>query len=194
MRRLRNILIILVVAYLFLYGYSPALANTVLVFVLVGFIPVIFFHWLFLNYMYRFSISSVAKQFVLNQNALHNEHVTVIFTPDEKLVVMDNMPSSVRPKRMFTLKKNQLNVNKAWNRVCRVFDSFITLDSLVSFYSYDTKVEVINLEEKLPKRRNEVNISKTESGPKFVEMDKVQVDTFAKDCNKVKNSEAYLTL
>ncbi len=183
-RRIRNILISIIVVYILLFGYSPSLANTVLAFILVAAVPIFFFRWLFLNYMYKYSITYASKQFVLNNNALHNDHVTVIFTPDEKLVVMDNMPSSVRPKRMFTLKKGKLNVNRAWNRVCRVFDSFVTLDSLVSFYSYDTKVEVITLEEKLPKRRNDVNVSKTDSGPKFVEMNNIQADTYAKDTNK----------
>lgn len=189
-RRFKHILIAIVIIYLFLFGYSPSLANTVLVFALVTAVPILILRHLFMNYLYKFSISYVSKQFVLNNNAVHNDYVTVIFTPDEKLVVMDNFPSKTRPKRMFTLKKNQLNVNRAWNRVCRVFDSFITLDSLVSFYNYDTKVEVITLENKLVDKKKEMKISKTNAGPKFIEMEKIQADTYAKDTNKLNDAGA----
>jgi competence ComEA-like helix-hairpin-helix protein len=147
-----------------------------------------------MNYIYKkFSIMRVNPQFVLRENALHNEQVTVIFTPDEKIVVMDNFPDKRRAKRMFTLKKGQLNINKAWNRVCRVFDSYMTLESLESFYSYDTHVDVVTLDiPETPKTpmRKEMKISRANSGPKFVEMNNVQADSFGKDSNKVNNNGA----
>ena len=124
----------------------------------------------------------VSKQFVIRHNALHNEHCTVIYTPDEKIVVMDNIADRKHAKRMFTLTKDKLRINKAWNRVCRVFDSFITLDSLAAFYSHDTKIDIITLESRVvntPKQKEIIIENKTQA-PKFVEMGEITPDTYAK--------------
>ena len=132
----------------------------------------------------------VNPQFVLKENVLHNEQVTVIFTPDEKIVVMDNFSDKRRAKRMFTLKRGQLNINKAWNRVCRVFDSYMTLETLESFYSYDTHVDVVILDIPETPKKKEMKITKNNAGPKFVEMNNVQADSFAKDSSKVNDKGA----
>jgi competence ComEA-like helix-hairpin-helix protein len=176
-----------------LFLYHPSVFKLVIAVCLVGVVPTLIISFLLRDYIYKkYSIMRVNPQFVLRENALHNDHVTVIFTPDEKIVVMDNF-SDRRAKRMFTLKKGQLNINKAWNRVCRVFDSYMTLESLESFYSYDTHVDVVTLDiPETPKTpmRKEMKISRANSGPKFVEMNNVQADSFGKDSNKVNNNGA----
>ena len=175
-----------------LFIFNPSVFKVTLAVCLACLIPFLIIQYFLKDYLYKkFSISRVNRQFVLRENALHNDHVTIIFTPDEKIVVMDNLSDNSHAKRMFTLKKGQLNINKAWNRVCRVFDGFMTLDSLVSFYSYDTHVEVITLE--MPKtqpKKKEVKITKANQGPKFVEMGNVQVDSFGNGSNKVNDRGA----
>lgn len=144
----------------------------------------------FLNLIYKTSIKLVNRQFVLRDNALHNENVTIIYTPDEKLVVMDNFADKRRAKRMFTLQKGKLNVNKAWHRVCKVFDSYMTLESLATFYSYDTNVEIITLDMPETPKKKEMRIDRSNQGPKFVEMGGIQADSFAEGSNKVNDKGA----
>lgn len=137
------------------------------------------------NYIYKQSINMVDKKLVLRENVLHNDQVTIIYTPDEKIVVMDNLADKRRAKRMFTLNKKEVNVNKAWHNACKVFDSFMTLDSLETFYSLDTNINVITLD--MPdadyKKKPEVKITKSNQGPKFVDMQNVRPDSFGNDTN-----------
>ena len=73
-------------------------------------------------------------------------------------------------------------MNKLWNNVCKVFDDFVCLDSLVCFFNYDTTVNVktIKLKEgpKSPREEN-ITIDTSKNGPKFVDMNNVRPDTFA---------------
>lgn len=187
---MQQIIGLVILAAVFVYICYPSFFNTLISILAVGFIPFLICRWLFINQMYKYSINTVPKHFVLNKNTLHNEHVTVIYTPDEKIVVLDNFSDRKHAKRTFTLKKGQLNINKAWNRVCRVFDSFVTLDSLVSFYSYDTHVEVITLDSKSPEQVKRVKIDNSNVGPKFVDMNTVETDKFATGGDKVNNRGA----
>lgn len=166
---------------MFILGYA-SIAKFALAIFLVAFIPVVIIMLVYQNYMYKFSVKLVSQVFVVNQNTIRNEHCTVIYSPDDKIIVMDNEPDKKRAKRMFTIKKDKINVNKAWNRVCRVFDSFITLDSLASFYSFDTKIDIITLESKIPSApvKRTVNIDTSNSGPKFVDMNNIQADPYSK--------------
>ncbi len=161
-------------------GFS-SIANFALAVFLVAMVPIAILFTIYQNQVFKFSIKIVPKTFVVNQNTIKNDHCTVMYAPDEKIIVMDNEPDKRRAKRMFTLKKGNININKAWNRVCRVFDSFITLDSLASFYSYDTKIDIITLESKIPTPvKKSVNIDTSNSGPKFVDMNNIQADPYSK--------------
>lgn len=184
-RRLKNFISAVAISYISLYFVSAQIANFALAVFFVLLIPGIILRQLFLNKLYRHSIKMVSRQFVISDNALHNDHCTVIYTPDEKIVVMDNLADRTHAKRMFTLLKRNVNINKSWNRVCRVFDSFITLDSLAAFYSYDTKIDIITLEAKVVHTaKKEVIIEKTNEGPKFVEMDNIRPDTYVVGTDK----------
>lgn len=159
-----------------------SIANFGLAVFLVAIIPMSIFFMIYQNQVFKYSIKIVPTAFVVNQNTIKNDHCTVMYAPDEKIIVMDNEPDKRRAKRMFTLKKGKVNINKAWNRVCRIYDSFITLDSLASFYSYDTKIDIITLEAKIPTpaAKKSVNIDASNSGPKFVDMNNIQADPYSK--------------
>lgn len=173
-----------VVGYFILSYISLQLANYLLAIFLILLIPVLLFRQLFLDATYKNSITLVDKKFVFDRYTLHNEHCMIKYTPDEKLVVIENIGNSKREKRMFTIsKKNKVNVNKCWNMVCKVFDGFVGVDSLVSFFSYDTTVDVKLIPykgaaetEPAPKQ---INIDTSNSGPKFVDIQNVRPDTYA---------------
>ncbi len=184
-RRLRYFIASVVVVYASLMYFSPQLANFSLAVFLVLMVPVLILRHIFLDKLYRSSITMVPKRFVSGHNTISNEHCTVMYSPDEKIIVMDNVADKTHAKRMFTLTKGKVNINKSWNRVCRIFDEFITLDSLASFYSYDTKIELKTIEAKVKKiEKHEVNIDVSNSGPKFVEMGEITPDSYTKGTEK----------
>lgn len=185
--RLQKFIFGAIACYLGLYCVSIQFANFMLCLFLILLVPILILRWVFINRLYKRSINTVSNNFRLRDNALHNDFCTILYTPDEKIVVMDNNPTANHAKRMFTLTKHKLDINKAWNRLCRIFDAYVTLDSLHSFYSYDTNVEVLTLETRasisVPKK--EMKIDTTNNGPKFVDMNEVQPDSFGKSTNKV---------
>lgn len=95
-----------------------SIANFGLAVFLVAIIPMSIFFMIYQNQVFKYSIKIVPTAFVVNQNTIKNDHCTVMYAPDEKIIVMDNEPDKRRAKRMFTLKKGKVNINKAWNRVC----------------------------------------------------------------------------
>lgn len=185
-RRLRNFFITVAVIYFALLYFSPQLANYLLSVFLVLLIPGLLLRQIFLDKLYKQSIAIVPKRFVIGNNAINNEHCTVMYTPDEKIVVMDNIADKQHAKRMFTLNKGKVNINKSWNRLCRVFDSFITLDSLASFFSYDTKIDIVTLEAKVKhiEKPKPIDIEVSSMGPSFVAMDEIRPDSYAKGTEK----------
>ncbi len=135
--------------------------------------------------IYKNSSQYVPKMYVFDKNTLTNDHCTVRYTPDDQIVVTDNINRNTRRDiRTFTISKtkNNVNVNKLWNSVCKVFDGFVSLDSLVCFFNYDTTVDVktIKLKEG-PKTSAQENITidTSKNGPKFVDMNNIRPDTFA---------------
>ncbi len=184
-RRLRNFFITVAAIYFVLLYYSPQTANFALAVFAVLMVPVLILRHIFLDKLYQSSIKIVPKRFVIGNNAINNEHCTVMYTPDEKIVVMDNNADKTHAKRMFTLNKGKVNINRAWNRLCRVFDGFITLDSLASFFSYDTKIDIITLEAKVKHiEHKQVDIDVSKLGPSFVAMDEIQPDSYSKGTEK----------
>lgn len=183
-KRLRNFIGLIILAYVALYILSVQLANFILALFLVALIPGLILRHFFMDALYKGSIKFVPKKFVFNQYTICNDHCTVKYTPDEKLVVIDNVANRKREKRTFSItKENRVNINKCWNQVCRIFDSFVSLDSLVSFFSYDTKIEVITIKSKVEKeekvKETEIKIDSSNSGPKFVDINNIQPDTYA---------------
>ncbi len=185
-RFIQKFVLTVVVIYMALLIISPQTANFLLAIFLVVAVPILIVRHIFLDKLYKYSINMVSKQYIIGKNAISNEHCTIKYTPDDKIVVIDNFVTKNHGKRMFTLKKGDLRINKAWNRLCRVYDSFITLDSLAAFFSYDTKVDIITLETKLKKEDNskQIQIDATNQGPKFVELSAIQPDSYSKGLEK----------
>lgn len=179
-----------VVGYFALLAISPQLANFSLSVFLVLLIPLLIARHFFMDAVYKNSIGIVPKKFVFNQYTVTNEHCTIKYTPDEKIVVIENIAGKKREQRTFTISKaNGVNVNKCWNQVCKIFDSFVCMDSLVSFFSYDTKVDV----KLIPVRSHEketdtqtVRIDTSKQGPKFVDMDTVRPDIYAEGTDRAR--------
>ena len=203
-KRLINFIGFCVVTYVVLYFVSSQLANFVLALFLVLLIPGLILRYFFMDALYKGSIRIVPKRFVFNQYTIYNEICTVKYTPDEKLVVIDNVANRKREKRTFSLTKaNHVNVNKCWNQVCRIFDSFVSLDSLVSFFSYDTKVEVVTIKSKVEideslkgksldndQKTKGMTIDASNNGPKFVDIDNIQPDTYSLGLNHQREYDA----
>ena len=169
--------------YVALLFVSDQLANFCLAVFCVLLIPGLFLRNIFMDSLYKGSINLVSKRFVFNQNTIRNEHCTVKYTPDVKIVVMENISNRKKETRTFTIKKeDRVNVNKCWNEVCKIFDSFINIDSLASFLSYYTQINIITIPSTVEKttNKNDIKIDATNVGPKFVEMNAIQPDTYSK--------------
>lgn len=169
--------------YVALLFVSDQLANFCLAVFCVLLIPGLFLRNIFMDSLYKGSINLVSKRFVFNQNTIRNEHCSVKYTPDVKIVVMENISNRQKETRTFTIKKeDRVNVNKCWNEVCKIFDSFINIDSLASFLSYYTQINIITIPSTVEKttNKNDIKIDATNVGPKFVEMDAIQPDTYSK--------------
>lgn len=184
---LKNFLIITLVGYVILRFISAPLANFALAVVIVGLIPFMIYRLLFRDNFYRNSIKSVDKKFVAGNNTLANDHCTVVYTPDQTITVMENIKSLRREKRMFTLTKQQLNINKAWYKLCRIFDFYTNIDLLKEFYDNETKVLIITLENKYSKAPEKTPEQPTTKDG-FVEMNKVNPDSFGTDYGKENSS------
>lgn len=99
---------------------------------------------LFQNLLYlNGSTKQLPKELVVNSNTIKNRSCTVIFTPGQKIVVMDNHYDINNNKRMFTLSKNDLKINRAWYKMCGLFDENSTVDSLSMFFNIDVKVNIV---------------------------------------------------
>ena len=176
--------------YFTLLYIVPQTANFLLALFCVLLVPGLIIRHFFIDALYKGSIKYVPKRFVFNQYTVTNDHCTVKYTPDEKIIVTDNIATNKRRDlRTFTISKSdKVNINKCWNQVCKIFDSFVSLDSLVSFFSYDTTVDVkvIRVKHKAkeePKVQDDIKIDSTNIGPKFVEMGNIRPDIYAEGTN-----------
>lgn len=105
--------------------------------------------WFFLDTIYeKYSVNSVPKALVVNHTTIRNSLCTVILTPKEKIIVMDNGYYVNNSKRMFSISKKDINVSKQWNKICKFFDQASSLDSLASFCNIETVVEIVTIDTK----------------------------------------------
>lgn len=178
-----RIIISVIIGYIGLSYISLQMANYLLSILLILLIPVLIVRHFFLDAMYKNSITLVPKKFIVDQYTVQNEHCIVKYTPDQKLVVMECVANNKREKRMFTITKNDgVNINKSWNMLCKVFDGFVCIDSLVSFFSYDTKIDVkLITSQRVQKddRSSSIKIDASNVGAKFVDIGNVKPDTYA---------------
>lgn len=163
--------------------YNPKMIVPILITVALLALPAYIIYTIIMDNTYKNSYKYVPKMYVFNKYTITNDHCTIKYTPDEQIVVTDNINKNTRRDiRTFKITKSQnVNVNKLWNSVCKVFDGFVSLDSLVCFFNYDTTVDVktIKLKE-TPKttRQENITIDTSKNGPKFVDMNNVRPDSF----------------
>lgn len=163
--------------------YNPKMIVPILITVALLALPAYIIYTIIMDNTYKNSYKYVPKMYVFNKYTITNDHCTIKYTPDEQIVVTDNINKNTRRDiRTFKITKSQnVNVNKLWNSVCKVFDGFVSLDSLVCFFNYDTTVDVktIKLKEspKTPRQEN-IIIDTSKNGPKFVDMNNVRPDSF----------------
>ena len=172
---------------------SHSAANFMLSIFLILLIPGLIIFHMFKNELYKTSINIVSKQFVFNRNTIANDHCSVVYIQDQMITVTDKIAfNNKKELRTFTIRhSNKLNVNKCWNKICRVFDSFITLDALSSFLSYDTTVDVrlIKSEKQTVQRvEKNIQIDASNSGPKFVDIANIRPDSYVDGTRKQQNS------
>lgn len=94
-------------------------------------------------YYEKYSIKSVPKYFVVNNTTIRNRMCTVIFTPKQNIVVMDNDYQANNSKRMFTIRKTDVKISRLWDKICKFFDTDSNLDSLAAFCTIDTNVNIV---------------------------------------------------
>lgn len=132
-------------------------------------------------YYEKFSVRSVSKCFVVNDKTIRNRACTVLFTPKQKIVVMDNDYQVNNTKRLFTIKKTDVKLSRLWDRICKFFDTDSNLDSLAAFCTIDTNVDIVTFATK--------EVKDKDLRQKVVEsVQKVELKSEVKECvteNKV---------
>ena len=184
---LGNILSGAVIVYLILCTINIELANFLGIVAVFLIVIVAIIKSLFMDKIFQNSISFMSKKYVKGHNMIGNKHCTVKYSPNEQIIVMDNHPNSNQQKRMFSVKVGKAKVNKLWSKVCKIFDDYVTLDSLAVFFGLETRVDIINIDTPQPqvrKRERRVNIDNSNIGPKFVEMGDIQRDVYVDGTNE----------
>lgn len=148
----------------------------------------------FKNYLYKRSYFFVSKNFLIDEHTIQNEYCTVKYFPNVKIIVLENNSNRLGDKRILSLvHSSSFNVNKGWNEICRIFDSFITVDTLARLYQPLTSVDIKTLKSSVPrnkKPKEDIQIDISKNGPKFVEMNNIQPDPYSKGTNKQRPYDA----
>lgn len=171
------LVISLAIVYAGIKYLMPNNANAAIIVLLVLFFLGMFLRKLIINYLYKCSINIVPKVYVVNFNTIQNNFVTVTYTPNKKIVVMDSATGPREEKRLFTVQniKNP-NVNELWNKVCKMFDNYTNLDSLATYINYSCDIIVAPTVISRPKPQPKtVNIQK-KPAEGFVEMNSIEAD------------------
>ena len=160
---LKQFIIAVVVIYAILCIYSYSIANFVLALFLITILPSLFIRIIFINSLYKRSINMVPKSYVVAKNTIKNSYCTITFAPDNNITVMESFSGDKMSKRLFTIYKKDISINRAWNRICRIFDGYTTLDAVLAFFEYDCGLRIKVTEIKLPPKPKEEQISKSKN-------------------------------
>lgn len=121
---------------------------------LVGYVIFIVF---LLDFCYaKYGVKFAQKQFVINTNTLRNDFCTIILTPGKQIVIMDNDYNVDNAKRMFSIARKDMKVNKTWCRLCKNFNSDTNLDMLAAFYSIDMNVNIVTFDKKVKPEQDKI--------------------------------------
>ena len=186
---IKSLVISIVFVYFILYFLNHSFANFILALLLVCFVPILLLYKIFVKDLYKHSINMVEAKYISGENTISNSHCTIKYTPADKIIVMEKIAINGN-KRLFTIYKNQLNIDRAWNQACKIFDDYTTIDLLCAFYGHETNVNILTIESKSQpvKKVNEINIvkeaKKDSEKTEFVEMSSVRPDDFGTDYKK----------
>lgn len=186
---IKSLVISIVFVYFILYFLNHSFANFILALLLVCFVPILLLYKIFVKDLYKHSINMVEAKYISGENTISNSHCTVKYTPADKIIVMEKIAINGN-KRLFTIYKNQLNIDRAWNQACKIFDDYTTIDLLCAFYGHETSVNMLTIESKSKpvNKVDEINIEKStqksSAKSEFVEMSSVRPDDFGADFAK----------
>ena len=159
------ILAILVGFILVFIENHPKFTAFCIVFGIVFLVFWVIFYWLFLDMVYeKFAFIFAQKQFVINSTTLRNDKCSVILTPGQKIVVMENHFNVQNTKRMFSATRKDIKVAKTWFKICKMFNETSSFDILETYFNLDMYVNVITYDSKPAKKEN-VESSVNNSGP-----------------------------
>ncbi len=97
----------------------------------------------FLDTLYeKFGTKFAQKRFVINNTTLRNHNCTILLTPKQKIVVMENIYGIDNTKKMFTLTNADIKINQTWYRICTVFDDYTKIEALINFFN----IQMINID------------------------------------------------
>ena len=154
---------------------------------IIGTIGYLIFRFIFLDKLvYQNSINLVPRIYRFNKNTIRNDRCTITYTPCHKIVVMDNLANNRGEKRMFTLTKRDININRSWHKICRIFDEYTGLDALEAFFNLETFVNTIVIESPKTIKKEptkQINTNKTQQNTESIEMDKIKPDPYTKNTN-----------
>lgn len=182
--------------FILMNGWLPHIlwgAVVLVILVLIG-------KFLFTDLYYKiYGINLVAKNLVFDKHTIYNGHCTVKYTPDERIVILENVADSKNEKRTFTLSKaNQVKINKCWYDICNLFDSYTAFDTLEKFFEMDTNIKVVKIKSKvkedIAKKPKTINIDTTGNDPKFTNMEDITPDNFGLTASATKYVENFVNM
>lgn len=189
-------LILPFVIYSMLSRISVSLANFVLCVVIIAVVIYLLGMPVYAETAYKKAIKYVDKRFVFNDYTIRNDVCSVHYTPDEKIVVMDNAGvNRGRDLRTFTVSKSaDKHINKTWSQICKIFDDYSSVDSLAAFVGLYVDVNIVLIptttrkQEKSKKQNNSIKIDASNVGPRFVEMNDIVPDPYSKDTGQARKT------
>ena len=139
-----------------------------------GFITFAILYWLFYDaFNEKFAVILAPKQFVINNLTLRNDRCSVILTPRQKIVVMENNYNFNGTKRMFSVTKKDIKVSQMWCKVCRIFNETTSFEILETYFSMDSFVNVVVYDTK-PVKKDKAELSEDTSKQSVKDVEKTK--------------------
>lgn len=217
-RNIKKTVLITAICYGLIYFLiSEQSANFLLASFIIVYVILYFLKQIFAKFLYKYSYRLAKKEFLHDKYTLVNTYCIVKYTPNEKLSVEENLTQKDRrEKRMFTIHKyNKANIDKIWNEICCVFNSYTYFDTLSAYISkitpiklklvpttYDINDEKQNTNESVTQTDNiktkdtkrnkipEIN-NETKKDSEFISMDEIRPDTYGIDNPETSKQDDY---
>lgn len=127
----------------------------------------------------KHSTSLVPKHLVQSSSSIRNRFCSVVLTPGQKIVVLDNDYGYNNAKRMFVLNQKDIKINEMWNKICKMYDENTNLDSLATFCNLEVYVNIVTYATKPIKDMATESVAQNASG--LTESKSKVVDNKGKD-------------